>query len=64
MDVLEVFAVLALAAVVALLVGRFPDTRKKYGEELDDALYKSSLQALWLFVALGAVALVVAWLLV
>ena len=59
----EVFAALALAAAAAFLISRFPDTRKAFGEDLDDGLYKGSLQGLWFFVALGAIVLLGLWLL-
>ena len=60
--VVEIIAMLALVGVVALLIHRFPDTRKSLGEEVDDALCKGSVRASWFFVALGAVVLVAVWL--
>jgi hypothetical protein len=61
--VLEVLALLVFAAGTAFLISRFPDTRKKWGPDLDDALYKGAVQALWVFVALSAIALFAFWLL-
>jgi hypothetical protein len=61
--VVEVLAVLVLAAAVAVLASRFPDTRKAFGDELDNAMYRGGVRALWLFVTVGAVALLALWLL-
>jgi hypothetical protein len=60
---IEVLVLLALAAVVAFVVSRFPDTRKAFGEELDSALYRGSVRALWLFIAIVGIALLALWLL-
>jgi hypothetical protein len=51
-----------VAAVVGFLISRFPDTRRAFGDDLDDALYKGGVQALWLFIALAAIALLALWL--
>jgi hypothetical protein len=53
----------ALVAVAALLVSRFPDTRKAFSEELDHALHRGSVSAVRLFVAIAAVVLLALWLL-
>jgi hypothetical protein len=60
---LEVVIVLILAAAVAILISRFPDTRKAFGQDVDDALYRGSVRGLWFFVVIAAVALGVLWLL-
>ena len=60
---IEVFAVLALGGVVALLIHRFPDTRNSVGKDVDDALHNGSVRASWFLVAFCGPALVVAWLL-
>jgi hypothetical protein len=61
--VLEIVGVVALAAAVVFLLSRFPDTRRAFGEDVDNALHRGSLRALWFFVAIAAVALAVLWLL-
>jgi hypothetical protein len=61
--VVEVLAVLALAAVVAFLVSRFPDRRRSFDENVDDALYEGSVRGLWSLAALGAIVLLGLWLL-
>jgi hypothetical protein len=61
--VLEIVIVLILAAAVALLISRFPDTRKTFGQDADDALYRGSARGLWFFVVIVATALAALWLL-
>ena len=61
--VLELLVVLGAAALVVYWIYRFPDSRERLGPNLDDALYRGVVRALWLFVAIAALAVLAVWLL-
>jgi len=63
-DVVEIAIVLIAVPVVAVLISRFPDTRRWFGDELDDAFYRGSVRALWYAIGISAIALALLWLLV
>ncbi len=48
---------------MALSLSRFADTRETLGEDVDDALYRGAVRALWLLIAIPAAALAALWLL-
>jgi hypothetical protein len=61
--VIKSIILLVLAGAVGFLISRFPDTRRRMGGDLDDALYRGGVRALWFSIAIGAIALVALWLL-
>jgi hypothetical protein len=61
-DVVEMIAVLALAALVGFLISRSPDTRRALGDDLDHAVHKGGVRGLRLFIALATIALLALWL--
>jgi hypothetical protein len=61
--VLEALLVLGLAGLLAYGIHRLPDTRERLRPDVDDAPYRAGVRAVWFFVAIAAMAVLVAWLL-
>ena len=63
-DAAVIAVVVAVAAGLGYAIHRFyPDSRAQLGPDLDDALYRGGVRGLWIVVGVGAVCLLLAWLL-